>query len=196
MNYTKQVREYCGKHNKGLIDISVVRNTVFADIPYKTLLKIFNRLEEEGIVKTVSKGVYSIGKKKIDERKILSDYTSNGKGNRPANALNLSRQWAAGEVKMPVAKKAILECHAMAKELTDIADIALCHAIGQACSVVHTQRHAMGYPVYELTAIVRKNKIQISEEVVKQRIDYYIERLLFWQKEAHRENGTRAKFIC
>lgn len=196
MNYTKQVREYCGKHNKGLIDISVVRNTVFADIPYKTLLKIFNRLEEEGIVKTVSKGVYSIGKKKIDERKILSDYTSNGKGNRPANALNLSRQWAAGEVKMPVAKKAILECHAMAKELTDIADIALCHAIGQACSVVHTQRHAMGYPVYELTAIVRKNKIQISEEVVKQRIDYYIERLLFWQKEAHRENGTWAKFIC
>ena len=80
MNYTKQVREYCGKRSKGLIDISVVRNTVFADIPYKTLLKIFNRLEEEGIVKTVSKGVYSIGKKKIDERKILSDYTSNGKG--------------------------------------------------------------------------------------------------------------------
>lgn len=97
---------------------------------------------------------------------------------------------------MPVAKKAILECHAMAKELTDIADIALCHAIGQACSVVHTQRHAMGYPVYELTAIVRKNKTQISEEVVKQRIGYYIERLLFWQKEAHRENGTWAKFIC
>ena len=31
-------------------------------------------------MKTVSKGVYSIGKKKIDERKILSDYTSNGKG--------------------------------------------------------------------------------------------------------------------
>ena len=61
MNYTNQVREYCGKHSKGLIDISVVRNTVFADIPYKTLLKIFNRLEEEGIVKTVSKGVYSIG---------------------------------------------------------------------------------------------------------------------------------------
>ena len=41
---------------------------------------------------------------------------------------------------MPVAKKAILECHAMAKELTDIADIALCHAIGQACSVVHTPK--------------------------------------------------------
>ena len=116
--------------------------------------------------------------------------------NRPANALIFSRQWAAGEVKMPVAKNAILECHAMAKELTDISDIALCHAIGQACSVIHTQKHAMGYPVYELTAIVRKNGIQISEEVVKQRIGYYIDRLLFWQKEALGEKGTWAKFIC
>lgn len=80
MNYTKQVREYCGKYSKGLIDISFVRNTVFSDIPYKTLLKIFNRLKEEGIVEIVSKGVYSIGKKKIDERKVLSEYTSNGKG--------------------------------------------------------------------------------------------------------------------
>lgn len=80
MNYTKKVREYCGKDSKGLIDISVVRNTVFSDIPYKTLLKIFNRLKEEGIVEIVSKGVYSIGKKKIDERKVLSEYTSNGKG--------------------------------------------------------------------------------------------------------------------
>lgn len=37
MSYTKQVRVYCGKHSKGLIDISVVRNTVFADVPYKTM---------------------------------------------------------------------------------------------------------------------------------------------------------------
>ena len=44
VSYTKRVREYCGKHSKGLIDISVVRNTVFADIPYKTLLKIFNKV--------------------------------------------------------------------------------------------------------------------------------------------------------
>lgn len=80
MNYTKQVREYCDKHKKGLIDISVVRNSVFTDIPYKTLLKIFNRLEEEGIVTIVSKGVYSIGKKAIDERKIISEYVDNGKG--------------------------------------------------------------------------------------------------------------------
>lgn len=47
MNYTKQVRDYCEKHANSLLDISIVKNGVFADIPYKTLLKIFNRLEGE-----------------------------------------------------------------------------------------------------------------------------------------------------
>lgn len=80
VNYTKQIREYCKMNNNAIIDVSIAKNTVFADIPYKTLLKIFNRLEEEGIVTTVSKGVYSIGKKMIDERKILSEYTNNSNG--------------------------------------------------------------------------------------------------------------------
>lgn len=80
MNYTKQIREYCKMNNNAIIDVSIAKNTVFADIPYKTLLKIFNRLEEEGIVTTVSKGVYSIGKKMIDDRKILCEYTNNSNG--------------------------------------------------------------------------------------------------------------------
>lgn len=80
MNYTKQVREFCENNRNALIDISVVKNTVFVDIPYKTLLKIFNRLEDEGIVTTVSKGIYSVGNKTIDEERILSEYTNNEKG--------------------------------------------------------------------------------------------------------------------
>lgn len=36
-------------------------DSVFSDIPYKTLLKIFNRLEDEGIVYSVSKGIYRVG---------------------------------------------------------------------------------------------------------------------------------------
>ena len=70
MNYTKQVREYCEKNANSLIDISIVRNSVFSDIPYKTLLKIFNRLEDEGgVVHNVSKGIYRI-ENKITIRKI------------------------------------------------------------------------------------------------------------------------------
>ena len=80
MNYTKQVREYCEQHNNSLIDISIVRGGVFQDIPYKTLLKIFNRLEDEGIVHTVSKGVYGVGNKMTNKDDILAQYTNNGKG--------------------------------------------------------------------------------------------------------------------
>ncbi len=80
MNYTKQVRKYCEKHVNSLVDISIVRDSVFADIPYKTLLKIFNRLEYDGIVHTVSKGLYSVGNKEVNNKLILSRYTKNGKG--------------------------------------------------------------------------------------------------------------------
>lgn len=80
MNYTKQVREYCEKHANSLMDISIVRDSVFADIPYKTLLKIFNRLEEESIVHTVSKGIYRVGNKITNGKDILNVYTKKGKG--------------------------------------------------------------------------------------------------------------------
>ena len=50
---------------------------------------------------------------------------------------------------MPQAKAAILACHALAREWDSPEDIALCHAVGQGCSVVHTAGHAMGYPIYE-----------------------------------------------
>ena len=73
---------------------------------------------------------------------------------RPREAIAASRAWASGEIKMPIAKQTILNCHAMAKELAHPADIARCHAVGQACSVVHTTGHSLGYPMYELTSIV------------------------------------------
>lgn len=80
VNYTKQVREYCEQHNNTLIDISIVRDSVFKDIPYKTLLKIFNRLVNEGIVHTVSKGLYCVGNKMVNNKKIISQYASSGRG--------------------------------------------------------------------------------------------------------------------
>ena len=63
MNYTKQVREYCETHANVLIDISVVRDSVFEDIPYKTLLKIFNRLKMKVLYIQFQKGYIVQGKK-------------------------------------------------------------------------------------------------------------------------------------
>ena len=101
---------------------------------------------------------------------------------RPKEAVASARAWAAGEIKMPIAKQAILNCHAMAKELTDSADIARCHAVGQACSVVHTAGHALGYPMYALTAIVLDQGVDGCRDTVEQRITYYAQRLRYWME--------------
>ena len=101
---------------------------------------------------------------------------------RPPEAIAASSAWAAGEIKMPIAKQAILNCHAMAKELTDLADIARCHAVGQACSVVHTSGHALGYPMYELTAIVLDLGLEDCRDPVEQRVMYYEQRLRYWME--------------
>jgi hypothetical protein len=101
---------------------------------------------------------------------------------RPREAIAASRAWASGEIKMPIAKQAILSCHAMAKELTAPADIARCHAVGQACSVVHTSGHALGYPMYELTAIVLELGLDNCREPIEQRVMYYKQRLRNWME--------------
>ena len=98
----------------------------------------------------------------------------------PREAVGASRAWAAGEIKMPIAKRTILDCHAMAKELTNPADIARCHAVGQACSIVHTAGHALGYPMYELTAIVLELGLDDCRDAVEHRVRYYEQRLHYW----------------
>lgn len=114
---------------------------------------------------------------------------------RPLKALEESKRWAAGEIKMPVAKKAILNCHSMAKDVDLPEDKALCHAIGQACSTVHTKRHAMGLPIYELTAIVRKYGIENCREPVEKRCVQYIDKLIYWRDNLSEYKGTWAEFM-
>lgn len=108
---------------------------------------------------------------------------------RPEQALLAAKDWAAGKVKMRFAQRKILDCHAVAKELNDPADIALCHAVGQACAVVHTAGHAMGYPMYELTALVCRYGLEGCQERVEERKQEYISRLFYWI--AHEKDGKR-----
>ena len=110
-------------------------------------------------------------------RELAEKYPEN---HRPREAIAASRAWAAGEIKMPIAKQAILNCHAMAKELENPTDIARCHAVGQACSVVHTAGHALGYPMYALTAIVLEHGLDDCRDSIEQRVMYYEQRLRYW----------------
>ena len=114
---------------------------------------------------------------------------------RPAEALRLSRLWARGEVKMPVARAAILACHAVAKEDVSPEAAALCHAVGQACAVVHARGHALGYAVYELTAIARREGVENCRAGVEARVCEYVSRLLGAEEAAAASPGAWAGFL-
>lgn len=110
-------------------------------------------------------------------------------------SINLSKSWAKGEIKMPIAKKAILEVHSMAKEIENEYDIALLHAIGQGCSAVHVETHAIGIALYELTAIVLKYGIDNCEDKIENKINEYIKNLKKCEKEINNPNLKWAKFL-
>lgn len=76
---------------------------------------------------------------------------------RPSEAVRLSRMWMSGDAKMREARAAILAVHAMAADVSSGEDAALCRAVGQGCSCVHTPKHGLGLPIYELTALVLRD---------------------------------------
>lgn len=75
MNYTKTIREFCLKNPDSLFDVSYMTTDYFSMVPYKTLLRILNRLVEEEVLFLVSKGVYYIqGDKPFDLDKAVKEY--------------------------------------------------------------------------------------------------------------------------
>lgn len=111
------------------------------------------------------------------------------------NALEMTKLWAQGTIKMPAAKRAILDCHAMAKRIEDKGDIARFHAVGQACGTVHTIGHAIGYPIYALTALIRENGLDDCEELVCSEMESYLQRLYYWNQYYGDESYHWASFI-
>ena len=101
---------------------------------------------------------------------------------RPRTCLELCEAWARGAIKMPIAKRAILDSHAVAKEIDDKEYGALCHAIGHAGATVHVETHALGLPIYELTALVLKYGKENFPKPVTEKIKYYYNNLLYWQE--------------
>lgn len=109
--------------------------------------------------------------------------------------MEAARDWAEGKIKMRLAQRKILDCHAFAKEIDCKEDIAICHAIGQACGVVHATGHAIGYPIYDLTSIIYRNGIEKCSEVVEMRKREYIDKLFYWKEHLGDYNGDWAAFM-
>ncbi len=114
---------------------------------------------------------------------------------RPREALEAARAWAAGKVKMRFAQRRILDCHALAKELSLREDIAACHAVGQACAVVHTAGHALGYPIYDLSSLIYEHGVENCAEAVERRKQEYIRKLLYWDAHLGEYQGKWADFM-
>jgi len=114
---------------------------------------------------------------------------------RPRICLKLCESWARGKIKMPIAKRAILDSHAVVKEIDDNEYGALCHAIGHAGATVHVETHAIGLPIYELTALVLKYGIDNFQKPVSEKIAYYSDRLLYWRENTDKQRLDWAAFL-
>lgn len=114
---------------------------------------------------------------------------------RPRTCLELCESWARGKIKMPTAKRAILDSHAVAKIIDNNEYGALCHAIGHAGATVHVETHALRLPIYELTALVLKYGINNFQKPVGEKITYYINQLLYWQKNTDKLGMNWADFL-
>jgi hypothetical protein len=114
---------------------------------------------------------------------------------RPAFAIEQSKYWAYGTIKMKEAKPAILACHALAQEIDDKKNQALIHAIGQGASSVHVKSHANGLVFYELTSIVLEAGINEYKTLVDQRIKEYMDRLIYWNNSINQVTHPWASFL-
>lgn len=114
---------------------------------------------------------------------------------RPRTCLELCEDWSRGKIKMPVAKRAILDSHAVAKEIDDIEYGTLCQAIGHAGATVHVETHALGLPIYELTSIVNKYGKDDFQDPVSEKLDYYYTRLLHWKENTDNLGLKWADFL-
>lgn len=59
----------------------------------------------------------------------------------------------------------------------------------------HTSGHALGYPIYELTALIRRFGLPGSKEPVETRMRHYIDRMKYWRQHATDEQREWASFL-
>ncbi|MBD2699901.1 hypothetical protein IC229_04595 [Spirosoma sp. BT702] len=68
-------------------------------------------------------------------------------------ALQIAKEWEEGQVNVGKAMKASLGAHAVARELSNPASIAIARAIGQTVATAHMADHSLGGALYGLKAV-------------------------------------------
>lgn len=114
---------------------------------------------------------------------------------RPREAIVAARKWMRGEIKMPVAKRAIHAAHNAATEAeNDPVACAAARAMGHAAATVHVETHALGLAFYGLTAMVYADPARAKETVAAECTRYY-DRLLYWEANTDKMDLPWAPFL-
>ena len=116
---------------------------------------------------------------------------------RPREAVVAAKAWARGEIKMPIAKKAALESHIAASEISEEnpAASAAARVMGHLVGIIHVKSHAIIFVSYAITAFVHVSKKRMIEEVIEEKCKWLIGRLLYWEKSVDKINTTWASFL-
>lgn len=115
---------------------------------------------------------------------------------RPREMLCIADLWAKGEVKMPVAKKAIHSGHNAATDAeafpsAQAAARAVCHA----ASTIHVETHALGVVFYGLTALIYEEKPADPGDFAAKECDWFYEKLKYWESNSDKVDRTWAPFL-
>lgn len=116
---------------------------------------------------------------------------------RPREAIVVSRMWAQGEIKMPLARRAILRAHAAAGEAGKREPLAeaAARAVGHACATIHAETHALGLVFYWLTAAVRACAPEEREQRESEELLWFTERLIYWRDNIDEWNAPWTDFL-
>ena len=115
---------------------------------------------------------------------------------RPRQALEIAAAWARGDVKMPIAKKAIHAAHNAAASVEgDNVAQAAARAVGHAAATVHVETHALGLVFYGLTAFVYASDPNEADTVIERELTWFYDRLLYWEANIDKLDTTWATFL-
>lgn len=120
---------------------------------------------------------------------------------RPRKALEAARDWLAGKIKLPAAKKFILEAHAAAREAEDNpAAQAAARTAGQAASTIHVATHSLGLAFYGAAAIAYdrvgvNEKLEVYEQIAAEECAA-MESALRCVAVENEENPAKIKWYC
>jgi len=95
---------------------------------------------------------------------------------RPSRAIEATRAWARGEIRVGAARDAALAAHAAARETSDPARAAA-RAAGQAASTPHMADHSLGAMMYAVKAVRLASDASDSQPAAQREYEWQLQHL-------------------